>query len=53
MKLFDVARAKGLKRMEEEVIISNSTMLRLVTSLGFSIFSNPEDTSVKRVSKPL
>ena len=51
--LMDVARAKGLKRMEGEVIASNSTMLRLVTSLGFSTFSNSEDTTVKRVSKLL
>ncbi len=51
--LIDVARAKGLKRMEGEVLATNQTMLRLVTSLGFTATSSPDDPAVKRISKLL
>jgi acetyltransferase len=51
--LLDAARAKGLKRMEGEVLAANQAMLRLVAGLGFTIADNPEDPAGKRVIKPL
>ncbi len=51
--LMDVARDRGLERMEGEVLRANQPMLKLVTRLGFEIKTNEEDDSVKRVSKTL
>ncbi len=51
--LMDVARSKGLKTMEGEVLASNKNMLKLVSTLGFTITISEEDMDVKRVSKPL
>jgi len=51
--LMDVARSKGLKRMEGEVLATNQAMLQLVTSLGFAIATSPDDPAVKRVLKEL
>lgn len=51
--LMDVARARGLKRMEGEVLTSNQAMLRLVDTLGFMVNANPDDVSIKRTSKQL
>jgi acetyltransferase len=51
--LMDVARARGLKRMEGEVLTSNEAMLRLVASLEFVITTSPDDPSIKRVAKRL
>jgi len=51
--LMDVARAKGLKRMEGEVLGSNEAMLRLVDNLGFSIEVHPDDPVVRRITKAL
>jgi len=51
--LMDVARAKGLKRMEGEVLTTNQAMLQLVTSLAFAVTTHPDDPTVKRVTKQL
>jgi acetyltransferase len=51
--LFDVARAKGLKIMEGEVLAANHSMLSLVTSLGFTVSTSAEDPAIKRVVKQL
>ncbi len=51
--LFDVARAKGLKIMEGEVLAANHSMLSLVTSLGFTVSTSAEDSAIKRVVKQL
>jgi acetyltransferase len=51
--LMDVARAKGLKRMEGEVLTTNQAMLQLVTSLDFAVTTHPDDPTVKRVTKQL
>lgn len=48
--LMDIARDKGLKTMEGEVLGSNRNMLDLVTALGFSV-SEGEEASVKKVVK--
>ena len=49
--LFDVARQKGLKRVEGEVLHSNEKMLEMMRSLGFKINQSPEDAQVKQVVK--
>jgi len=51
--LMDVARAKGLQRMEGEVLATNQAMLSLVSNLGFNITTSPDDTAVKRITKDL
>jgi acetyltransferase len=50
--LIDVARIKGLKHMEGEVLASNHNMLNLVTSLGFSVGPS-EEPSLKKVAKAI
>jgi acetyltransferase len=51
--LIDAARSKGLQTMEGEVLAGNHNMLKLVTTLGFSIATSAEDPGIKRVSKVL
>ncbi len=51
--LIDCARSKGFSAVVGEVLSDNTKMLNLMTSLGFKILTNPEDTSIKRVVKPL
>lgn len=51
--LMDVARGRGIKRMEGEVLKSNRPMLKLVEALGFGVEPHPEDASVRRVSRAL
>ncbi len=51
--LMDVARSRGLKVMEGEVLGTNRTMLKLVESLGFRIEVHPEDDSLRRISRAL
>lgn len=51
--LMDVARSKGIRTMEGEVLKSNRNMLRLCTSLGFRIEPHPEDETIKRVVREL
>jgi acetyltransferase len=45
--LVDVARGKGLKRMEGEVLKSNRPM-KLAEAQGFRIDPHPEDKAVRR-----
>jgi len=51
--LMDAARSKGLKIMEGEVISSNSSMLKFMARLGFTIETSTEDSGIKCVSKVL
>jgi acetyltransferase len=51
--LMDVARGKGLKAMEGEVLKTNRPMLKLVEALGFRIEPHPEDDAVRRISREL
>jgi len=47
--LIDIARDRGLERMEGQVLSTNTRMLHLMKSLNFSIGRDPEDSSIKRV----
>jgi acetyltransferase len=51
--LMDIARSKGLKKIEGEVLKNNSNMLKLMKRLGFTITVNPEDNTIKNVQKDL
>jgi acetyltransferase len=51
--LMDIARSKGLKIMEGEVLNNNVNMLKLMERLDFTITVNPEDSSIKIVRKVL
>ncbi len=51
--LIDVARAKGLKRMEGEVLANNRAMLGLVERLGFAVMTSPDDPGIKQVQLSL
>jgi len=48
-RLMDVARDRGLARMEGQVLANNHKMLELVTSLKFVIHDDPDDSAVKLV----
>jgi len=49
-RLMEIARDRGLERMEGQVLSNNSRMMKLMTSLKFAIERDPEDSAVKRVS---
>jgi acetyltransferase len=51
--LMDVARGRGLKLMEGEVLKTNRPMLKLVEALGFRVEPHPEDEGVRRISREL
>ncbi|MDP2154411.1 MAG: GNAT family N-acetyltransferase, partial [Sulfuricella sp.] len=51
--LIDAARDRGLKTMEGEVLAKNTSMLKLVATLGFSIATSEEDPAIKRVTRSL
>jgi acetyltransferase len=51
--LMDVARAKGLKVIQGEVLSNNTHMLNLMKHLDFSIETSLEDDSIKNVRKIL
>jgi len=47
--LMEVARDRGLERMDGQVLGNNFKMLQLIKSFGFRISTDPEDTSIKQV----
>ncbi len=51
--LMDVARSKGMRVMDGEVLKNNRRMLKLAESLGFKVEPHPEDDSVRYVSRNL
>lgn len=44
--LIEYARAEGLQRLEGAILAENKAMIGLVSKLGFSLWSDPEDRSV-------
>ncbi|MEW8029690.1 MAG: bifunctional acetate--CoA ligase family protein/GNAT family N-acetyltransferase [Candidatus Thiodiazotropha sp.] len=48
-QLMEVARDRGLDRMEGEVLSNNFKMLDLMKSLYFHISTSPDDNSIKQV----
>jgi acetyltransferase len=51
--LMDVARAKGLRKMDGEVLKYNRSMLKLAEGLGFRVEAHPDDDSVRYISRQL
>jgi acetyltransferase len=51
--LMDIARTKGLKRIEGEVLKNNASMLKLMRRIGFIVSTNPEDSNIKNVHRTL
>ncbi len=51
--LMNIARAKGIREMDGEVLKSNRNMLKLCTGLGFRTETHPEDDTIKRVVRGL
>jgi len=51
--LMNVARSKGMRVMDGEVLKNNRRMLKLAESLGFKVEPHPEDDSVRYVSRNL
>ncbi|HRE18896.1 MAG TPA: GNAT family N-acetyltransferase, partial [Rhodocyclaceae bacterium] len=51
--LIDCARQRGHRAIVGDVLSTNTKMFHLMSSLGFTIHPHPDDTSVKRVVKPL
>jgi acetyltransferase len=47
--LMEIARDRGLERMEGEVLSNNFKMLDLMKSLYFNIATSPDDSSIKEV----
>lgn len=52
-RLMEIARAKGLRDIEGDVLKANANMLHLARSLGFRVEVHPEDDDLRRVSRPL
>jgi len=48
-ELIQAARARGLKQMEGFVLAGNTRMLDLARRLGFTLFTDPNDMTVKIV----
>jgi acetyltransferase len=51
--LLRAARARGLKRMEGQVLATNRPMLRFVRALGFEVQPEPGDRTMVRIVKTL
>jgi acetyltransferase len=51
--LMDVARDRGLKIIQGEVLTDNRNMLKLMDSLGFSAILDAEDSNITLVSRVL
>jgi acetyltransferase len=51
--LMDVARSRGLRQMEGEILSENSDMLTLMKRLGFSLAPCEDDPTVQMAARPL
>jgi acetyltransferase len=51
--LMDVARDKGIRSMDGEVLANNHSMMKLVSRLGFQVTTSPDDPSIRCVAKRL
>ena len=52
-RLIDTARARGYRNIIGDVLGKNRKMLGMMRALGFEIHAHPEESSLKRVIKPL
>jgi acetyltransferase len=52
-ELINAARQRGFEAMTGEVMAENVAMLKLVGELGFTLSEDPEDHTIRLVSKSL
>ena len=52
-KLLDIARNRNLEVMEGQVLANNYRMLELMSSMGFKVENDREDSGIKVVSQRL
>jgi acetyltransferase len=52
-KLMEIARDRGLERMQGEVLRNNFKMLELIKNLNFQMQNHPEDINIKQVETEL
>ena len=52
-RLIEIARSRGMARMNGDVLAANQPMLALVTSLGFAVDESPGEPGVRRVTLAL
>ena len=45
----EIARDRGLEKMEGEVLSNNVKMLYLIKSLNFKVSNHPDDPHIKQV----
>jgi acetyltransferase len=53
LSIIEFARSKGLSEIDGLILANNGNMLRLMTSLGFTIRAFPEDPDFKLACKAL
>lgn len=53
VSLMDAAREKGLRRIDGDVLTSNTRMLRFMQKLGFEVLPNEDDPDLKRCVRAL
>ena len=53
LRLIEVARDRGIERMDGEVLSNNHKMLELVKGLGFKVRNDPDDIKIKQVDLQL
>lgn len=51
--LINAAHQRGIKLMEGEILANNKNMLKLMTSLGFSLETCADDSGIKKARKQL
>ncbi|MDT8376165.1 MAG: bifunctional acetate--CoA ligase family protein/GNAT family N-acetyltransferase [Mariprofundaceae bacterium] len=51
--LIEASRQRGIRRMSGEILTSNSNMLKLTRTLGFSAHTSSDDPGIQEVSKVL
>jgi acetyltransferase len=52
-RLIEIARARGLKRMNAQIFSANTGMLHLVTTLGFTLADAPGAPAVREATRVL
>ncbi|GAB3280941.1 bifunctional acetate--CoA ligase family protein/GNAT family N-acetyltransferase [Parahaliea aestuarii] len=52
-RLMEMARQRGFREMEGDVLAQNSKMLKLCRGLGFTLRRDPDDAEIMQVSRPL
>ena len=49
-QILDIARERGIARVEGEVLADNDRMLHLARKLGFTVSADPDEASLRRLA---